>query len=225
MPKVKLIEGTKLELELKTNKNNQDNLILISQFEWKEKDEVICIAAPIYKGNYYFNFTDTLMNVYFLYNNNMYMFEAKLIDNFTIDKLRYMRLRILSDFQHVQRREFYRFSCLLPIMYRKYNKQNKGNNDLPFIQTEISNISGGGLCIKTNEPLNLGDMIECKLELEGYGEIPLLAKVVREEQIKNECKYKYEYGVEYKGIVNKDKDAIISYIFRQQRILREKGLI
>lgn len=225
MPKIQLVEGTKLEIELDVDKKNQDKLNLVSQFEWRESEDIICVAAPIYKGNYYYICTNTLMRVYFLFDNDMYMFTAKQMDNFTRDNFKYMRLRKLSEFLHVQRREFYRFTCLLPIMYRRYDTQNKSNNDTPFILTEISNISGGGLCIKTKEKLAYDDMIECKLELEDYGEIPFLAKVVREEPIKNESRYKYEYGVEYTGIVSKDKEAIIAYIFRQQRKLREKGII
>lgn len=215
--------GTKLELEIYNSFNEQIKPNLISQFEWAEDEQTAVIAAPFSEGNVYPVRAGWEMVVYFIRKDSLYKFRAKVLKRGYKENLPYLKIKIISDFEQVQRRQYFRFEYSLPIRYRFLDEHETGEE--PYFQTITKDISGGGVSMfLEDKTFEKGAMLQCELELEER-KIMFVGEVIRVNRCELTGKFNYEAGILYKKIENKDREAIIGFIFRTQRELRRKGLI
>jgi c-di-GMP-binding flagellar brake protein YcgR len=87
------------------------------------------------------------------------------------------------------------------------------------------NISGGGICLRIEEKIDIGRLVECVVDTDADRKISFIGKVVRCEKSEIESKYRYEAGIDYTRIEDKEREAVVRFIFEEQRKLRKKGLI
>jgi len=69
------------------------------------------------------------------------------------------------------------------------------------------------VCIRLKERIETGELLECELFLNDFNKVSFL---------KNDV-YKYEIGVKFEKIEERDRERIIGYIFQEQRRLIKKG--
>lgn len=225
MTLAELQPGTKLELELYDSLGEKVKPSLVSEFEWLEGDKTAFIAAPIYEGVIYPVRAGTIMDICFIGDDSLYRFKAKVLNRGLRDNVAMLKIEIEGGMHKVQRRQFYRFECSLPVRYRLVGTLNPVyNDDTPFTKAVTKNLSGGGLSIAINEKIERDKYIECELMLADDKVVRFYGKVVRLIKLDNDL-HKYEAGVVFRKIENKDREDIIKYIFQQQRNLRKKGLI
>ena len=224
---VEVETGTKIELELFNKLGETVKPVLVSQYEWMENTNTAIIDAPIQAGTVYPVRIDTLMYVYFIHKGDLYRFKAKVLDRGLRENLALLKIGVCSDIERIQRRQFYRFECTLPIRFRMVDSFDPGLNvKIPFKNAVTEDISGGGLCvILGDDKLTADELIECELQLEEKSTIRFFGKVVRANALEPGDRYKYRAGIRFKKIEDRDREIIISYIFQQQRKLRKKGLI
>lgn len=220
--------GTKLEIQLLDfSLGDKDiNKLFVSEFEWAEGEDIICVAAPIYEGKYLTASNGTNMYVYISISNQFYKLKASLTDRIVKDGLPIYKLSIENEMEKIQRRQFFRFDCVLDIKCREVEMVNstavpKGN----FTKGLTRDISGGGTCLALVEGIEKGKFIECELQLSESKIIKFYGTIVRSIKTDSESKNKYEAGVEFYNIDNRSRETIISFIFEEQRKLRKKGLI
>lgn len=217
--------GKKLELEIYDSSGKMLEYLLISEFEWAEDENIAFIADPIFEGDIYQINQGTLIIVYVANKFDYYKFKAKVLERTIRDGFRLLKIQKWGDIEKIQRRQFFRFECILPIKYRVISSSNSQDSiEARFIEVITKDISGGGIRIRVKEELNLKELVECELILGGK-KIEFSGEIVRKIQCKFEGKYKYELGVMMKEIADQDREAIIQYIFNAQRELRKKGLI
>lgn len=220
--------GTKLELEIYNDDNEKITPSFASKLEGVPEENIAIVSAPIFEGNLYPVHIDWLMNVYFLHGGDLYYFPAKVLGRETDGHLAYLKLEILGKTEKIQRREFFRFECSIPVRYRVLAYQSETNGEeVPMNEGVTRDLSGGGMCIKLNEELKVNDLLEIEFELEQAKKrnIHVTGKVVRFSRRHEDPKYGYEAAVVFKKIRNTDKEAIVRFIFEEQRKLRSKGLI
>ncbi|HEY9059845.1 MAG TPA: PilZ domain-containing protein [Pseudobacteroides sp.] len=228
MKAAELNPGTKLEIELLdfSMAGIDPNKLYISEFEWSEGEKVICVAAPIHEGRYLTVHSGTSMNLYINCKSEFYKVKATLIERLIKEGLPIYKLNIENDIEKIQRRQFFRFDCVLDIKCREVEMIN--NTAVPkskFSNGLTRDISGGGTCLALVEGIEKGKYIECELQLSENKTIKFYGTIVRSSKTESEGKNKYEAGVEFYNIDNRSRDAIISFIFEEQRKLRKKGLI
>lgn len=123
-----------------------------------------------------------------------------------------------SDGIFVQRREFYRFACLLPFQFIsecEVKKAAKQGEDDFLREAVINDISGGGLRFVSNEQLDTEETISAVLNLSGRT-IFVPAKILSREHMPNML-YKYQYSTKFVDISPKDRESIVQFIFSEQR--------
>jgi len=219
--------GLKLELDIYDEKTGERvKTSLVSQLEGIEDEKTAYISAPILEGIIYPVHINTTLNVMFFYKIDVYRFKARVLDRGVNDNIPILKVQIESSIERIQRRQFFRFDCTVPIRYRVVDTMDNAQNDaIPFIDTFTRDLSGGGICIMLMEEVKKDEIVECELALDEDKIIRFYGRVLRTAKCKPEGKYKYEIGVRFKKIENQDREAIIKYIFMQQRKLRQKGLI
>ncbi|TYQ13179.1 UNVERIFIED_CONTAM: c-di-GMP-binding flagellar brake protein YcgR [Acetivibrio alkalicellulosi] len=217
--------GLKLEIRISRFDDSKKDDVYASQLEWAESNNVLFVAAPIYQGKVYPISVETQVGICFVKDNNLYEFRGKVIDRSTKHNISVLKIETLSEIKKIQRREFFRFDCTIPINYRILSSSGeKDQQNQSYIKTITRDLSGGGVCIKLMEKVEYGKLIECELFLNDFNKVCFSGKVVRfteYETIKNT--FKYEIGVLFEKIDEKSREKIISYIFMEQRRLIKKG--
>ncbi|HHV29887.1 flagellar brake protein [Acetivibrio mesophilus] len=216
--------GLKLELKLYSADDNNDNAVFVSEFEWAENDRIIYIAAPIKKGTIYPVSINQRLELVFIKGENLYQFEGKVIGREVRHNISLLRVETTSEIQKIQRREFFRFDCSIPVGYRIAGKTKIDTAQRGFTKSYTRDLSGGGVCIRLKEKIETGELLDCELSLNDFNKVSFTGRVVRltEYESKNEI-YKYEIGVLFEAIEDRDRERIISYIFQEQRRLIKKG--
>lgn len=218
--------GVKFELEIYNDMDERIDNNFISQFEWAVKDNIAFIAAPILEGNIYPVRLGSVMKGYFINKDDLYKFKAVVLDRTVRENLAYLKIELKSDIEKIQRRQFFRFDYSVPIKYRVVTSMNpEVNEKIPFIKTITRDLSGGGLCILLEAKVNLHEQVECELPVNNGRVVRFFGKVTRFTKRDPEEKYKFEIGVSFRKIEYKDREAVIGFIFEEQRKLRKKGLI
>ncbi len=221
--------GTKLELDL-LELDEQDRFRkAVSKLQGIDGNNLL-IDAPMHGSVLYPVHIGAALNVFFSRKTDKQIdvlrFKARVTGRESSGNLALLRIEAESDIQMVQRRQFFRLDCSLPMKYRSVVTMNpEYNKEIKFIHTISRNLSGGGLCICVGDRVNIGETLECEVELCTGCSIRFYGTVVRGEENELGSKYKYLAGVAFKKIENRDREIVVKYIFEQQRKLRKKGLI
>lgn len=213
--------GLKLEIQLVGDDDIRINNPFVSEFEGSEDKDILIIAAPIYEGRLIPVQVGTKITVSFIKENNLYEFSAKAIDRESKHNVAMLKIQPLSQIEKVQRREFFRFDTSIPVNYRIIDNVNtKSTQD--YIKTVTRDLSGGGLCMRLKEPIEIDSYLDCELFLSN--KVTFIGKVVRLTKYDiMQGQYKYEIGVYYEKMDQAVREKVISYIFQEQRRLLKKG--
>ncbi|MCX7772498.1 MAG: PilZ domain-containing protein [Clostridia bacterium] len=222
MNEIKLTLGTKLELELYNNNGERIMPFLVSQFETRLPDGTIEILAPISEGRIYPVHRGTKMDVVFERNGDLKKFSALALERKMAGNIYLLHVQPTSGEEHLQRRNFFRFNCLVDMKYRMFEDKATKNEDRGEFKKAITkDVSGGGICMLTNEKPNYGWCLEGRINLSS--EVKFLGRIVRIINVHDKAKFDYEVGLEFIEISNMEREKIISYIFESQRKLLKKG--
>jgi c-di-GMP-binding flagellar brake protein YcgR len=223
--------GTKLKLQLFEESQETFGKMLPSSFEGSEKGNIAIITAPMKEGNIYPVHVDTLIDLYFIkgdksQQSDLYRVTAKVVSRGKKDNIEYLKVKLQGEIQKIQRRQYYRLDCTLPIWYRLLDKNDSaGNKENKFKEGTTKNFSGGGLCIVLNEEVNINELIECEFKFAKYDKIRFRGKIIRVDNGDFRNKKEFEAAVVIVKINEKQREEIVKYIFKEQLELRKKGLI
>lgn len=222
--------GAKLEIERFDEEGNRIVPNVVSKYERTLADYEAVIAAPILEGIVVPIQIGALLNVYFSYRMrydvHLFVFNALVKDRHVYDNLPYIKVEKQGEIRKIQRREYYRLDCLIKVCYRQVNSFNPIiREDIPYKTTFANNLSGGGIRLLLEERLEVGKLIECEIFNDLNSNVHFFGKVLRLERGEPDERFKYEASVAYIKINENDRDAVIKYIFMEQRKLRKKGLI
>lgn len=215
--------GLKLELQLLGNDGRRIDKPFVSEFEFAQDENIAFIAAPITEGRLYPVQIGTIVMVSFIKENNLFEFEAVVLDRESKQNLAMLKIQQRGQIERIQRREFFRFDTCISIKFREINlRKLKLESDGIFIEAVTRDLSGGGLCIRLKEPVEVDRLLECELYI---GEkVSFIGKVVRLTKYDSpQGIYKYEIGVTFENIDKLTREKIISYIFQEQRKFLKKG--
>lgn len=215
--------GTKIELTVIDPIQGKLNIGFVSQIEGHIDENRIRISAPIFEAKIYPIKVNSKIEAYlFFKSNQVYRIAGFVEDRLIVDDIALLDVRVTENLQKIQRRQYFRFDCLVPITF--YEKQLSGlEDDKREIYGVTIDLSGGGLSALTDEPLNRDTEIKGKFILDD-NPIEFSFKFIRcfKNIINNELKY--VSSISFIDIGYKDRERIVEFIFNQQRLLLKKGL-
>ncbi|HEX2944694.1 MAG TPA: PilZ domain-containing protein [Clostridia bacterium] len=222
--------GSKLELELFDNNGVRTGKTLISEYEWLEDGNRIAIAAPISERRIVPVPAGSSMNIYFIKQDgsiaSLFKFRAIVKARYDADKLKILLVEKQGEIVGVQRRNHFRLDTLLEVGYRTVGTVKGGYPGVKQFKKALSvNLSGGGICLLLDDELDKGDLIECNMTFDRERNIRFFGKIVRFDEADREGRYRYKAGVAYIEIAENDREAVVRYIFQEQRKLLRKGLV
>ncbi len=207
--------GEKLEIQTADDYIGKDEN-LISQLLEIISEEEFLIAIPIHNKNLVpIPIGNKVLVYYSVDSKGVFYFTAKVIDRKN-DRIPYLKIQQVSETKIIQRRDYFRLQ--ISISMQIYNLENE-----MIEEVYTKDISGGGMRFISNKKLDLNEEIYCKINIEEENYI-IKSKVIRSDIYESNMK-QFDIGIRFLEIDEKTKNSIIGYIFKQQRILRQKGLI
>lgn len=215
----------------------------VSQLIDFEGVDVIHIATPIVSS------TPIILNVGENYNLCFYsakgLFQCNciILKNQRENNIIIAVVRITTNLEKVQRRQFFRLECVYDFGYRALTREedileNKlKTNDYhsederkdyakrlnvlknTWISATTKDISGGGMRFTSTGVHEKGDSLQLKLDLamgSGIKSMQIGAVIISIDRIMNRAGL-YEYRVEFNDIAKRDREDIIKFIFEQER--------
>ncbi|MCT4585461.1 MAG: flagellar brake protein [Peptostreptococcaceae bacterium] len=208
--------GQRLELEVIDNDYKNEKVLISQLLEMDKNKNIYIIANPIYQGNLVA--IPLNLKLYVFYSageSGVFYFEAKIIKR-KKDPIPHLVIKQTRETRKIQRREYYRLEKSIEIDIFDENNEY-------LMSGYTKDISGGGLRFICEESFSLGKVLWCQFKIENK-EFYFRGNVIRSE-ISDEELEKYDTSIEFLEMKDEDRNYIVRYIFKEQRILRQKGLI
>jgi c-di-GMP-binding flagellar brake protein YcgR len=158
----------------------------------------------------------------------LFSFEGKIIKYVKEDTYVYMYMQILTKGEKVQNREFFRFMCLMPLVFtvlkseaeEENTKQTEENNENDFDTTKkyegiIKDLGGGGFSFVSTVDIPMLKRIRGLMVLKD--EHIIIYGTISRKQMSPTSHFKHSYGVKLEGLTEETKEKIIRFIFSEQR--------
>lgn len=181
---------------------NKDSITVLSAYD---KNTVVSLRI------------DTEVEVIYYDKLSAYAFNARIVDRVSSPIYAYI-LSLLSKMKKVQRRRYFRVPVIYPVTVSRILPNGLSK---PISGTTID-LSGGGMLIQLNQPLEVGAKISAEFDLPDL-KIKTAARVVR--TCKDQEKNTYLLGIEFRDLSEPQRDKIIRCVFDIQRTLLRKGLM
>ncbi|HHV10219.1 MAG TPA: flagellar brake protein [Clostridiales bacterium] len=210
--------------------------------------DIISIADPIVYGRTLVLKVGAYYNLCFYTGKGLYQGNCIVLSNHKENNMLFSNVRIITDLEKVQRRQYYRFECIHEIDYRRVTldeelldrklkadefvsdkereecKQRLSQFDKDWIRADIIDISGGGAKFYSKSLHQPGDKLRIRIEVQVGSRVikmELGAKIVASYKIENRAGF-YEHRVQFVDIRPRDRENLIRFIFEQERRLRRK---
>lgn len=215
--------GTKVEMKVVDPIDGKLDIAFISQIENYCDQNTLIMSAPIYESRIYPIRVNSKIEAYAYRSDHIYRILGFVEKRLIIDDIAVLEVKITEEIQRIQRRQFYRFKCSVPVTF--YLQQSDEQQDeAEEIIGQTLNISGGGLAAITDKPLQKDYKIVGQLFMNNDNFINFNVKVIRCTANVINDKLKYISSIGFIDMGYKEREMIVNYIFDQQRILLNKGL-
>lgn len=173
-------------------------------------------------------------DVCFFSHGGMYRADVRIIDRQKENGIYIVVVEMISNLHKFQRREYYRFNCVVDMAAREITKQelnafSKGVTELisesDMVRGVIVDISGGGTRFVSRQKFNEDSIILMRFDLmimDSERSFLLAARVVYSGEIENRTN-EYENRVKFEFIDTATREEIIKYIFDEERKNRKNG--
>ncbi len=208
--------GDRLEISL-VHERSSLSKTHVSQVEEILGENRLLIHVPISYGQLVRLNTNERFYMLFFTDKGMIRFEGEINSFSNEGDLHFMNITLLTDGERIQRREFFRFTCLLPIKFSIIEEYGATTEADPRTLYDgiVKDLGGGGIRFVSNRDVSEKSQIKCILML-GDDCLILMGKVLH-RQFFPKSNYKYQYRVEFVGTILTEQEKIIQYIFNEQR--------
>ncbi len=210
----------KVQLNLRDNEHAVLGQVLLNSYIADIQKDRLLLAAPMLRSRVIMPAPGTWVTVWATGKTAVFVFESRVLENIGGDQ----PFLVLEAPQHIvrkQRRAFVRVEYVAPVMVRRL-LDNGQADDQVLARGYSRDISGGGVRIVLGRSGEHEGII--LVEIEGLPLGGLEARVIRSESCP-EANGKYEWGLEFEGLTEAERDQIIKFTFARQREMRKKGLL
>lgn len=189
-------------------------------------DQHILLAAPLKGGILEPVSIGSTVRATIVHKDRVFEFETVVADRRS-SGIPYLVVEWPEELRVANRRAFFRLDVLLNMNYALLESEG-GLDELPTPEKPglIKNLSGSGLLVWVEDEPELisGSRLVVDIHLpEESGTV--LARVVRKEQVPDDHRGRLAVGLDIEEITPAFQDAIIRYLFEQQRERRSKGIL
>lgn len=172
-------------------------------------------------------------HIHFFTARGLFQCDAKVANRYKNGALYLLELKITSQLQKYQRREFYRFPCMIDMQIREITEEEKRGieqngvfeaEELPGDKAVIVDLSGGGLRFTSAVPFEPKSTVVCEYVLRrenGNKRYYIAGELLSCKRIEN-SPGQYEQRVRFEYITPREREEIIRFIFEEERRKRQR---
>lgn len=229
----KLVEvGDRISILYETK--NNEKIVLLSNVLLAPGENKITITMPIYKAKVFsVSRGERLRIKYSKKDAGIYEFNVLVVKKIKDGTILGLELLRISEMTKSQRREYYRLTVIKDvelvvddpdeeIKYIDEAKQIIADSDEVSYKGILKDISGGGMRVITNEPLELGLNVKSSFALDKKI-IEIKGTIVR-SIVFDPVVHQYDIGVEFQELSESSRTEIVSFVFQRQRNIIRKGM-
>jgi len=204
-----------------------------SRIQEVNKDGTVDIAMPIEEGKYILLHLGVRFEFVFYSGGNLYRGIGQIKERFKSSNIYMLRVELNSPLSKLQRREYYRFACILDFQYYHITEEQiKMQNEEDIFESlrnekekkgTILDISGGGLRFVSDEKIESNEYILLVLHLNNHKmdqEYYIRGRVISNKKLEASPQ-KFDNRVEFILTDNRIREDIIRYIFEEERRIRK----
>lgn len=223
--------GTRVRLNVKYAENIAEEIlekIFVSKIV-EIKENAVIAALPFENADTTAFAPDTIMEAYFYTTQGIYKADIKILKTAKTGNVFIIAFALGTSALKLQRREFYRLPCSIqadimrmkPDEVLRFLKFRKGPVEDPTDKCIIMDLSGGGAKILTSLDAEVKEHFYITFPL-GLGRakkyIELMGEIISAVKPSTEKEEYSEYRLRFKAMSMEMRDAIMKYIYEQQRI-------
>ncbi len=201
-------------------------------------DNILDINMPISGGKLIILSKGIRYDFVFTTKDGLYRAQGQVISKLKKDNFYLLRIKLDKDLEKFQRREYYRLSCMIQLLYLQISEDSASQPTMLDVQSHLAmdggafkvrgmgtvlDISGGGLRFITSTDLDGIDYLLLQFAIDEEGrkkQMELIAHKLASKYLPEADKYEHRVQFLYKDKTT--KDSIIKYIFEQERRIRKK---
>lgn len=222
------------KLNLQINKRiefiSEEGKISISLIQDIQENFMLITIPMIGVKPQIFHDQEELEGVYYE-KDNVYVFTLKVLER-VLDNIPLYKVTLPTNLKKIQRRDFVRIPISLPIYYMEINKELEDmlkNSKLEEIEKAFVNqwekgytmdLSGGGIRASVRKPIDIGKRVFFILQSPKMY-LGLKGEILRCDATIVEKHTRYQLGIKYVDILEKEREQIIAFIFAEMRKLRK----
>lgn len=182
-------------------------------------DDVIKVTVPLVHGEIIPLRLNQDVLMYFTGVQAAYSYKTKIIGREEEGVVPLLHLAIPEEKYRIQRREFFRLEVREKVIYRILDDSLEPVSE--FKETHTIDISGGGVKMFINEPVQKGMFLELFLQIPGLENVAIISQIVNIFDVEAGL----PVGIKFIEIDEYIQEEIISWLFDYQRKLRQRGLL
>ena len=226
--------GDKVEIQFAQRVASSDNQVELKKKIYMSKinqilsEDKVEVLMPIEQSKMVLLPRNATGDLIIYTSNGLFQCKVKVGDRYKSENIFLQVLNLFSGIKKYQRREFYRYSCSVPLFCRVLTEEEKKSlvwdETLKGNACQVLDLGGGGVRFVTDEPFEKEELIVCFLELEtrkGNKEIQAVGKVLSSSLVKDSTRF-YEIRVQFEKISNAMREQIVQFIFDDERKRRKK---
>lgn len=197
----------------------------------EETADGLVVAAPIVQGAPLTPIPGTLVRVDYNGESAAYSFESELI-RLESAAIALWVIAKPDTIQRMQRRTHVRLEVSLPVFYTILARPGdptpelSAQKNLTVYRGRTWDLSGGGTMLVIGQRLEPGTLIDMEIQLKPGETISLMGEVVRIVRTEADGDaVRHWTGVKFLDLTEREMDAVVGFIFQEQRRLRRRGLI
>lgn len=234
--------GTKVDImpdEISTTENAEFNAVYHSKVQDIFPNGDLEIDMPTVNGKLILLHNGVRYRFICYSDKATYVAKVKVVDRYKSNNMFLLRIRIVTQFEKFQRREYFRCECTLDVKYvtiteddiLKMEEAKTTDKNGVYVPEPLKmyqdgvalDISGGGIRFTSRMPIEPESLVEVVFNLkmdDAVHEFAVIGKVLSSVEMK-ESNRRYENRIQFTHIKNEERETIIRYIFEQERKLRK----
>ncbi len=227
-----LSPGDKVELKPRRRidaKDGEESKVYISKVNQVLDEDRLEIMMPMEQQKMVLLPRNARFNITVYNPKGVYQCEVKIADRYKSGTIFCQVLELLTGIRKYQRREYYRYSCTVPVFCRKLLEDEKEtliwDESIKGMEGYSLDIGGGGIRFIIEENFPTDELVICHIPLEirnSVREIQGIGKVLSSKLVKDSTKL-YEVRVQFEVMSNATREDIIQYIFEDERKKRRSN--
>ncbi len=194
-------------------------------------DDRLEVLMPMEKTKLILLPVDGEYDMCFYTSQGLYQCFARIVDRYKSNNVYVLVLDLTSNLRKHQRRDYYRYSCVLDMKTRELKQEEvqavEANQvllvpGLPLRRSLIIDLSGGGIRFISDHAYEEGSMVYCTYQLVNAGnarDYEVVGKVLSVKPVNNRPG-EYEHRVQYVNLSRDTREEIIKFIFEEERRIR-----